>query len=849
MPCMDQVQRKLAQIDKRLRGFDGLSRSIVSSSPMLFVAAGLILGIVIQNSLPLPAAAWLIMLLVFFCLTVTLCCFILRSTLREKSVNPALAGSAVILCAVCLGGIRLISYQYTTPNDIRNLFGEQSTLAAIRGVIVTEPYYEYESDWKFVRFSHRDPSTSFYLKLTEAEATDGWTEVRGVVRVQVGEPIFDLHAGDNIEAYCQLGRFGSASNPGQFRTAEYLARRNVYVAANIESADAITVPADGKERVFAKLKRRIRQIASRAVLGDGNFERSNAGLLEALLLGRRANIDAETYRAFEKTGLLHFISLSGLHLGILAAVVWWFCKILGLLKRTRAIVCMAAVALFLMVVPPRGPTVRAAIICFVFCLAEIFRRRAEPVNSLSLAAVTLLLIQPTNLFGVGWQLSFASVLSILLFCSSFYEFLKDKLVPQSSRYKRLIKLWSSALAVFSTGFTAWLGGAGILLYHFYTINPLTSLWTVITFPLIAVVLILGFIKGIVWFLLPTVSAGLAFVLQWLSDALIWIVSVLSRVDFGRLLIGKVPLLVVVSYYVLLVAVGWVYLQNSRIKKIVTVMAILLVVGFVVTVGLNGRQQNELVLTCLDVGHGQAAVLQTPKQCFVFDAGSQFHRDIGRRVVGPFLRYEGINSVDAIVISHDDVDHINGIPEIVADCKVKGVYTSRAFINKIEDYGAARFLNYCLTNKAVKIESLDGEFETEDQSIVKILWPDVNSSLNESLSDNDKSVVSMIEYAGRRILICSDIESYAQKKLFERFGNLSAEVVIAPHHGSLNTLAGDFLERLGAEYVICSCGWRNYQKLQNTPKYQGDWLYTLKHGAVKVRIDKSGRISVSRFVKE
>jgi competence protein ComEC len=264
-----------------------------------------------------------------------------------------------------------------------------------------------------------------------------------------------------------------------------------------------------------------------------------------------------------------------------------------------------------------------------------------------------------------------------------------------------------------------------------------------------------------------------------------------------------------------------------------------VVIFAGAVGLNSFVNNELVLTCLDVGHGQAVVLQTPKHCFIFDAGSQHNRDIGTRVVRPFLKHEGIDGIDAIVISHDDLDHINGIPEIVTDCKVKDIYANRAFLKKTEDYGAARFLNYCLNNENIEIEPLPEKLETVDDTVIKILWPDTNAALNVSLSDNEKSVVSLIEYANRRILICSDIEAYAQQRLFELFDNLSADVVIAPHHGSLNTMSEHFLERLGAEYVVCSCGQRQYQKLQKAPKDKGNWFYTPKHGAVSVKINNKG----------
>ena len=91
-------------------------------------------------------------------------------------------------------------------------------------------------------------------------------------------------------------------------------------------------------------------------------------------------------------------------------------------------------------------------------------------------------------------------------------------------------------------------------------------------------------------------------------------------------------------------------------------------------------RNDMVISCLDVGHGQAILAQLPgKANVLFDAGSLYKSDIGRRIVAPFLHYRGINKIDAIIISHNDVDHINGIPEIAEHCEVGGVYANKAFL--------------------------------------------------------------------------------------------------------------------------------------------------------------------------
>ena len=130
--------------------------------------------------------------------------------------------------------------------------------------------------------------------------------------------------------------------------------------------------------------------------------------------------------AFRKTGLLHFVCLSGMNFGILVGMIWWLCKTAGLMKRARAAVCIIAAAMFVLVVPSNPPAFRAAIMCLVFCSSFFFRRQSNPFNSLALAAVILLMIRPTELFEVSWQLSFAAVLGILLFTGRIQFFLYEK---------------------------------------------------------------------------------------------------------------------------------------------------------------------------------------------------------------------------------------------------------------------------------------------------------------------------------------------------------------------------------------------------------------------------------------
>jgi len=707
---MDDIQRKLALIDKQLTaGPANLHKQIVSTCPLVFVAVGLIVGILIQHTLLGAQLLLLWSILLALLSAATIFFFIIQqlsstnnqlpftnyqlpiTSYQSPITNYQYATAYLALaCFVCLGAIRLASFHQPKPNDVRNFVADEPRLATICGLIITEPYINKNRNWKFAGFKPTDPASSFYLKVKQVRTIaksplqrNGWAKATGTVRVQVDEPVLDLRASDYIQAYCWLDRFKPPTNPGQFNTAMYLARKNVFIAASVKSRDGIELLESPPAATFTKLKSKIRQTATQALLGNLSPEEPSRGLLQALLLGYRRDIDSDTYEAFRKTGLLHFISLSGLHLGILIGIIWWLCKTAGLTKPVRGVICIIAIVIFLLIVPPRAPTLRAAIIGCVFCVSFFFRRHSNPINALSLAAIILLLIRPTQLFEAGWQLSFATVLGILLFEGRIHFFLYEKITslpwrkeaPRAKPFFRIIsRPGPYLLRLFCVGLAAWLGGAGILLYHFYTINPLTSMWTVVVFPLVALILTIGYLKIILFFLLPTLSSVLAVVVTLLSDSLIWLVKLIAHLDISQILIGHVPLAPVILYYCLILFGVFAYFRRPLIKRLICTVIFLAIIIFLGTAKWQRTHRDNLVLTCLDVGHGQAILAQLPgKANVLFDAGSLLKSDIGRRIIAPFLDSSGTGKIDAIIISHNDVDHINGIPEVVEYCKVDAIY--------------------------------------------------------------------------------------------------------------------------------------------------------------------------------
>ncbi|MHC4721545.1 MAG: DNA internalization-related competence protein ComEC/Rec2, partial [Planctomycetota bacterium] len=830
-----------------------LAEQIFARSPLALLAVGFIGGIVIQHFFG-PAIGWPLAILGLCTITIAVFLFLQNHSARLH-VIACTAGVAF----ACLGAIRLAGFGQPAANDIRNVVGKERTLATIRGYVSTEPSLEDRDSWKFGRYLWSEPGTSFYLKLGEVKTKTGWAKVGGNVRVQVAGKATDIKIGDYIEAYCWLDGFGEPLNPGQFNLKKYLSQRGVFVGASVKSRGGIELLARGGPTFLSRVKNRLKKVAAEALFGETSPDDESNAMLNALLLGQRGGLGPAVFDAFCETGLAHFICLSGLHIGILAGFVWWVCRATGLTKRPRAIVCIIVIALYVMIVPPRAPTLRAAIICWFFCLSVLVRRRPNALNTLSLSAIVLLALRPMDLFNVGWQLSYTSVLGIILLQRHISNWLFERTIDKISvlepkenerllvRFCKPVPAW--AVELLSVGVAAWLGGAGVLLYHFGAVTPMAAVWTVLVFPLVFAILAVGFVKMVLAALLPTAALLLGMIATGLADFLIWIVKFIAGWNISGAFIGTVSVWLIVLYYSFLFFWRFGYLQKPVLKRVIcAVMAIMILISLGHT-KYRSNYRRDLELVCLAVGHGQAVFVGMPGgENVLFDAGSLSTKDCGRRVVIPFLREKGISRLDAIFLSHDDIDHMNGVPEIVSNLGVKGIYANAAFVAKADTWSTAGYLADCLRNENQQLKLLDEYVSSDGRAKIIPLWPEPAVCRDESVSDNDKSQVILIEFAGKAMLLCSDIERFAQERILQRYRDLKADVVIMPHHGSTRNLTNGFVETIGAKAVLISCSKTRYEAAYKSTS-DTKVFYTPVDGAVTVKITPGGAVITTGFVRQ
>ncbi|HAL45701.1 MAG TPA: DNA internalization-related competence protein ComEC/Rec2 [Phycisphaerales bacterium] len=725
------------------------------------------------------------------------------------------------LCFGCLGAIRLINFNMPAKDDIRLIANGNATFAHIKGQIVSEPRIVENNDWHFAKFFPSSTYTTFLVNVSDVKTQTGWAKSSGKIKFYVNQGSNKFKIGDKFQTFCSLEEFSNAKNPGQFDVRDYMRRNGIYLCGSVKSADAISIYEKQDAKSGLGLKVKISSLA--AVWLNEDLEGNNSQLIEALLLGSRSKIDSKLYNDFISTGLVHLVCLSGLNVGIFAWVALWISKKAGLLHTGRSIACIIATIVFLLAVPAQSPVLRAGIMFIIFCGAKLVSRQSLALNSLAISAIILLLIKPTDFLTVSFQLSFGALSGIILFNESIVTFFRPLM-----RFGFL----KGFFGLLAAGLAAYAGVAGIVAFHFYKIQILSAIWTVPASIPATVLIVLGTFKILITTLSPSVGIIIGYILDLAADVLAFMVTIFGKVSFSNISIGKVSIWVIIAFYLTLFL--WKFLPFKTFKKQLIYPGIIIII-FLAAIFINRFQKiNNLQLEVLAVGHGQCCVMTLGNNAsIIVDAGSITQGNIGERIVNPFLDYAAVNKIDAVFISHDDIDHFNGLPEIYDKRNFKNIYTTQQLIESYS--GTAAELKRLYSPKAAP-----EKFSQGNLNIMK-LWP---VGTDVEISDNESSLVLLAEYKNRKILFCSDITKQAQENLMNLYPNLDIDILITPHHGSARTTDDNFITFFKPEYLITSAGDADFGRTSEAIKKFEKSFYTFRDGAVEVRIDGRGRMKAT-----
>ena len=761
------VGHRVGLSDYQINGGRELWLLPVNKFPLFVLALGLIAGIILQTFL-MFSFVWLlayVAVLSIFAVWVV-------------GFNRKVSGAVVFgfLSFALLGAAREYILQNPGANHISTITPAEPILTAIKGEVVS-----YPADNRNKNANGHTYSMSFYLDVKEVRVQDGFAAAQGRVygrisSIPIGiQPEDIAQKGDIITVQCRLSRPVSNKEKWQFNFGKYLHQKGVEVCAN------------GKYPAVIRHKK-----ANLPLVGGFDItaedEISQIALTQALTLGRRANLPEDVVEAFRVSGLAHLISLSGMHVAIITGGLWLMLKVAGVRQRTAAVVMIIAVAAFLYVIDVRPPAVRACIIAFVFSAAKLFCRRSNGINSLSLAAIITLLINPLDLFTPGWQLSFICVFGIILLTMPITRFLSDK-----TRY--ILMFWRAAtgkpaspridffspsmlshrlLVAVSSSLAAWLVSTPIIAYHFGAVYPLSWAYTVLLAPLLWLTINISFLSIIFGGIFDFAARGLA-------ATLIDVVAYFAKIDVSEILVGFIPLHILLLFMGAMLVFGLsVFLLNKSLWRVSVAMAVVSIV-LVAVWDIKSFGGDKLRLTLLPAGHGQCAVLEFSRnKAIMLDCGSKTFDDFGRRVAAPFLRSRRLRNIDTVIISHPHSDHISGLDYILEKFEPQ-----RVLINQDGcDYGLQGEVVFA--NETI--------FDDDGKWILEIIPP-----LGRFDGLNDNCLIVLIDYKGTRLMLPSDIEKQRQEQIIEQ--GITTDILFTPHHDSKVTTLDYFAEKVGAKRII------------------------------------------------
>lgn len=558
----------------------------------------------------------------------------------------------------------------------------------------------------------------------------------------------------------------------------------------LKSAEQIDV-LDGPSGAAAPLRLLHRALAARLAenarsLDDGG--RRSVALLSALFLGETSELPRETASAFRDGGVAHVLSISGLHVALLAALLHRALGRSSLGLAARDALALAAVLAFAVFVGGRPPVARAALMIGLYLAARLLGRPTAPAQVVGAAALVLLLLDPADLFDLGFLLTFAAVYGLAAFGAPLSAALESRGV-----FRPLARTVGATLG-------AELAILPIQLSVFHVVPFVALVSNLVVVPLAGLFLVAGVVLAPALVLSPEAAAAAVAPLRLLADGMTAALDLLDRLGAVRFV--PAPSLAAVVGLAALLALAGLLRARWRAAALAGALGVALVlVARPPTLAEPGTAR----LDGIDVGQGDAWLVTSPEGSVLIDGGGgvEAGSDVGRSRLLPRLAAVGATSFEAVVASHPHPDHTRGLLAVLAVAPVgRLVLPDGARRNEFLDE-----LLSAAARRGVRVERLGRGTSFEAAGIrFEVLHPGPFRS--PRARENNGSLVLRASLAGRSALFSGDVERLGEEDLVAAGLPLSADILKVPHHGSRTSTSPEFLARVGPRVALIGVGRRN-----------------------------------------
>ena len=646
----------------------------------------------------------------------------------------------------------------------------------------------------------------FLFHVERLDAGAGWVDFGARVRLSWYETARVPAPGERWQLAVRLKRPHGFANPGGFDYERWLFQQRIRATGYVRKDARNQRIAAGEVPVISRLRHRL--MAFHGGLDEGGTALS---LVRALTVGDRSAIAAEQWDRLRETGTSHLMAISGLHISLVAAMVFWLARHvwsrIGRLtehipaRKVAAICAIIAAVLYALLAGFSIPTRRAVVMVSVLMLAVASGRYGSLLQVLCLAVFATLLIDPLSVLSAGWWLSFWAVAVIAWF------------VTGRTGREGLAQKWvfmHVALAI---------SMLPLLLAFFQQASLIAPFANIVAVPWVGMLVVPLAMVGTLLFSVSEDAAGLLFRLSgWLLDMLWPWLDWLASLEFASWQQHQ-P----IPWTLLPALAGLALLFVPRGMPGRWPGVLLLLPLFTVTP--LRPEPGAARVTLLDVGQGLAAVVQTRHHTLVYDTGPAFGPafDAGSAVLVPFLRQQGVRYLDRLIISHGDNDHIGGAGSLLR------AYPAARIFSSVPDKLPDNTVGYCRQGQRWNWDGVE----------FLMLHP----GHEYWHAGNNASCVLHIEAAGgHRLMLTGDIESAAEYRLLRGHADaLSAEVLVAPHHGSKTSSMPAFVRAVAPKIAVFPAGHLNrfrFPDRQVVARYAaaGATLYqTGESGAVDITL--------------
>jgi competence protein ComEC len=583
-------------------------------------------------------------------------------------------------------------------------------------------------------------------------------------------------------------------NPGGFDYRAYLQSQDIYRTMFVRFATQIaTISRDEGNWFLRELVFPVKGYLDEYI--TRSYPEDEAALLRGLLVGERGQVGPDLIEAFSDLGVIHILAVSGLHVGFVVLILVVLASVFRVPYNLSAWLTILGLVLFCCLTNLKPPVIRASIMAAVLLFSGRLERKTDTYNTLAFAAILILLWRPQELFLPGFQLSFSAVLSIVYFYPKLYI-----RWPFTSFARNRILRYPGGLAAVSIA--AFLGTVPCTIIYFQKLPLLSVVSNLVVIPLTFLSVAGCYLAAIVNLISPFLAKLYGNFARLSIHLMIEFVQWCAGLPFTHFDVYGIGWLHLLFY----VAVILMIFDSSPGTKKACCAGALVILNLLVWRGVLD-DENEMTITFIDVGQGDAVLLSMPgDRHILYDAGPRNpYFDAGEIIVAAYLRRMGIRRLEAVIVSHADSDHLGGVPYILSHFQVGAVWDNgQGKETRLYSEYLALIDSLAIPRRVLRAGEVIRDFEP-------VLFFTVHPSepfLAQHGNQNESSLAFKLTYGETDVLLLGDVELDGERHMSGYGAWLQSELMKANHHGSNTSNSTFLIEYTQPKIVVASAGERN-----------------------------------------